>query len=70
MKVSRSTPLSELLQEGPEVRELLAWYGVAVDTIEPETRLDELCRISNIDIDDLCVELEVLFFDRPQRRSR
>lgn len=59
MNVDRTTRVAFLLKRYPDVEEVLAWYGLDVDTEDVVQTLEDIARSNRLDVDELVDDLQV-----------
>jgi hypothetical protein len=63
MRLDDDTEIGALLQRDPQVADILGWYSIEVDRLEPHTTLGEVCRTYRLDVDDLITDLAAVIDD-------
>jgi hypothetical protein len=57
MRITPSTRIGRLLEEHPEVEEVMAWYGIDLEEYRPNLSLESLCRYTRLDLEDVISDL-------------
>ena len=63
MRAKSSSLVSELLNGHSEVRQVLGWYGIQVDSNNKRLTLEAICKKNDLDVDDVLIDLQAVMND-------